>query len=101
MRFNVSELGFKKYANYSDKELAKAYVVYSINCSRVLTTQEWQVLLSAVNDFTLRKNRLSLYRMWQHDKTIYFFGKQSHGYGYDWSCEIINAFYPILNQFLD
>ena len=99
MRFTIDNLGFKSYCRYSDKGLAKAYVVYAIDCERVLNTQEWNILSNAVLKFTLRKNRLYIARIWQQGKTIYFVGKQSHGCGYSWDTEVMDAFYPILNTF--
>ena len=101
MNFNIDNLGFKSYSRYSDKGLAKAYVVYSIQCERALTNQEWNILFHAVLKFTLRKNRLYIARIWQQGKTIDFIGKQSHGCGYSWDDEVLNAFYPILNYFKD
>ena len=98
MRFTIENLGFKLYRRYSDKGLAKAYVVYSINCERALNTQEWNILLNYVLKFTLRKNRLYIARIWQQGKTIYFIGKQSHGLGYSWDKEVIDAFEPIFNS---
>ena len=98
MRFTIDNLGFKTYCRYSDSQLAKAYVVYSINCERALNNQEWNILFHAVFKFTLRKNRLYISRIWQQGKTIYFVGKQSHGYGYSWDDEIINSFYPLFNS---
>ena len=99
MRFTIENLGFKLYCRYSDKGLAKAYVVYSINCERALNTQEWNLLFHTVLKFTLRKNRLYIARIWQQGKTIYFIGKQSHGCGYSWDTEVMDAFYPIFNFF--
>ena len=99
MRFTIESLWFDSYCRYSDNELAKAFVVYSIDCERALNVQEWNILLSAVLKFTLRKNRLYIGRIWQQGKTIYFIGKQSHGCGYSWDNEVMNAFYPILNSF--
>ena len=99
MRFTIENLGFKSYCRYSDKVLAKAYVVYSIQCERALNNQEWNILYHEVFKFTLRKNRLYIARIWQQGKTIYFIGKQSHGYGYSWDTEVLNAFYPIFNSF--
>lgn len=101
MRFTISNLGFKSYCSYSDNQLAKAYVVYSIDCERALDSQEWNILLDEALKFTLRKNRLYISRIWQQGKTIYFTGKQSHGYGYSWDDEIFNAFVPILGSFKD
>ena len=101
MRFTIENLGFKQYCRYSDTELAKAYVVYSIQCERALNNQEWNILFHAVLKFTLRKNRLYIARIWQQGKYIYFTGKQSHGCGYSWDDEVLNAFYPILNSFKD
>ena len=98
MKFTIENLGFKQYRRYSDTELAKAYVVYSIQCERALNNQEWNIFFHAVLRFTLRKNRLYIARIWQQGKYIYFTGKQSHGYGYSWDDEIINAFYSILNS---
>lgn len=98
MRFTIENLGFKLYCRYSDKGLAKAYVVYSIDCERALNTQEWNLLFHPVLKFTLRKNRLYIDRIWQQGKIIYFTGKQSHGYGYSWDDEVMNAFYPLLNS---
>lgn len=97
MNFSINNLGFKKYSKYSDKELAKAYVVYAIDCTRELNNQEWNILYHAVLKYTLRRNRLYISRIWKHGKSIYFIGKQSHGYGYSWDDEVINAFYPLLN----
>lgn len=99
MRFTIENLGFKQYCRFSDTGLAKAYVVYSIECERALNNQEWNILSHAVLKFTLRKNRLYIARIWQQGKTIYFTGKQSHGCGYSWDDEVMNAFYPILNSF--
>ena len=99
MRFTISNLGFKSYCSYSDNQLAKAYVVYSIDCERALNSQEWNILLNEALKFTLRKNRLYIARIWQQGKTIYFTGKQSHGYGYSWDDEIFNAFVTILGSF--
>ena len=99
MRFSISNLGFKSYCKYSDNQLAKAYVVYSINCERALNNQELNILFKEAIKFTLRKNRLYISRIWHQGKTIYFIGKQSHGCGYSWDDEVINAFYPILNSF--
>ena len=99
MRFTINNLGFKSYCRYSDNQLAKAYVVYSIDCERALNTQEWNILSHEVLKFTLRKNRLYIARIWQQGKTIYFTGKQSHGYGYSWDDEIFNAFVTILGSF--
>lgn len=101
MRFSIENLGFKSYCKYSDKQLAKGYVVYSIDCERALNNQEWNILFHVVLKFTLRKNRLYIARIWQQGKTIYFIGKQSHGYGYSWDEEVLNAFYPIFNSFID
>ena len=101
MRFTIENLGFKSYCRYSDTQLAKAYVVYSIECERALSNQEWNILYHPVLKLTLRKNRLYIERIWQQGKTIYFIGKQSHGYGYSWDTEVMNAFYPILNSFKD
>ena len=101
MNFSIENLGFKSYCRYSDKRLAKAYVVYSINCERALNNQEWNILFHLVLKFTLRKNRLYIDRIWQQGNTIYFTGKQSHGYGYSWDTEVLNAFYPIFNFFKD
>ena len=101
MRFTIENLGFKSYFRYSDTQLAKAYVVYSIQCERALNTQEWNILSHAVLKFTLRKNRLYIARIWQQGKTIYFIGKQSHGYGYSWDDEVLKAFCPIFNSFKD
>lgn len=101
MKFNINNLGFKSYCRYSDSQLAKAYVVYSIECERALNTQEWNILFHPVLKLTLRKNRLYIARIWQQGKTIYFIGKQSHGCGYSWDTEVMNAFYPILNSFKD
>ena len=99
MKFNIDNLGFKSYCRYSDNQLAKAYVVYSIQCERVLNNQEWNILFQEAIKFTLRKNRLYIARIWQQGKYIYFTGKQSHGYGYSWDDEIFNAFCPILGSF--
>ena len=99
MRFNINNLGFKAYCCYSDSQLAKAYVVYSIECERALTNQEWNILSHEALKFTLRKNRLYIERIWQQGKVIYLIGKQSHGYGYSWDDEILNAFCPILGSF--
>lgn len=99
MNFSINNLGFKSYCRYSDKSLAKAYVVYSIDCERALNTQEWNILFHPVLEFTLRKNRLYIARIWQQGKTIYFIGKQSHGLGYSWDKEVLDAFYPIFNSF--
>ena len=101
MRFTIENLGFKSYCSYSNNQLAKAYVVYYIQCKRALTNQELNILFHAVSKLTLRKNRLYISRIWQQGKTIYFIGKQSHGYGYSWDDEVLNAFYPILNSFKD
>lgn len=101
MKFNIDNLDFKKYCNYSDNELAKAYVLYSIKCQRELSCQEWDILYHAVFKFTLRKNRLWIHRMWQNGDTIYFTGKQSHDYGYSWDEEVLSAFYPIFNSLAD
>ena len=101
MNFNINNLGFKSYCRYSDNQLAKADVVYSIECERALSNQEWNILYHPVLKLTLRKNRLYIERIWQQGKTIYFIGKQSHGYGYSWDTEVMNAFYPILNSFKD
>lgn len=98
MKFSIENLGFKTYCRYSDKGLAKAYVVYSINCERALNCQEWNILFNGAFKFTLRKNRLYIARIWQQGKTIYFIGKQSHGYGYSWDTEVLNALYPIFNS---
>lgn len=99
MKFTIDNLGFKSYCRYSDNQLAKAYVVYSIDCERALNTQEWNILLDEALKFTLRKNRLYIERIWQKGNTIYFTGKQSHGYGYSWDDEIFNAFVTILGSF--
>ena len=99
MNFSINNLGFKQYCRYSDTELAKAYVVYSIDCERALNNQELNILFKEAIKFTLRKNRLYISRIWHQGKTIYFIGKQSHGCGYSWDDEVINAFYPILNSF--
>lgn len=99
MKFSIENLWFDSYCRYGDKGLAKAYVVYSIDCERALNNQEWNILLSAVLKFTLRKNRLYIGRIWQQGKTIYIIGKQSHGCGYSWDTEVMDAFYPILNSF--
>lgn len=99
MRFNIDNLGFKLYCRYSDKGLAKAYVVYAIDCERALNVQEWNLLFNPVLKFTLRKNRLYIARIWQQGKTIYFIGKQSHGLGYSWDKEVIDALQPIFNSF--
>lgn len=99
MRFTIENLGFRSFCKYSDKGLARAGVVYSIDCERALNTQEWNILFHEVLKFTLRKNRLYIARIWQQGKTIYFIGKQSHGCGYSWDNEVMNAFYPILNSF--
>ena len=72
MRFTIDNLGFKSYCRFSDNQLAKAYVVYSIDCERALNTQEWNILSHAVLKFTLRKDRLYITRIWQQGKTIYF-----------------------------
>lgn len=101
MRFSIENLCFKSYCKYSDNQLAKSYIVYSINCERALNTQEWNILAHIALKFTLRKNRLYIARIWQQGKVIYFIGKQSHGYGYSWDEEIISAFYPIFNSFSD
>lgn len=101
MKFSIDNLWFDCYCRYSDKRLAKAYVVYSIDCERALNVQEWNILFHAVLKFNLRKNRLYIGRIWQQGKTIYFIGKQSHGYGYSWEEEILNAFYPLLNPLED
>lgn len=99
MNFNIENLGFKSYCKYSDTGLAKAYVVYSIECERALNAQEWNILSNVVLKFTLRKNRLYIARIWQQGKTIYFIGKQSHGYGYSWDEEVLSALYPVFNSF--
>ena len=99
MNFNIDNLGFKSYCRYSDNQLAKAYVVYSIQCERALTNQEWNILSHEALKFTLRKNRLYIERIWQQGKVIYLIGKQSHGYGYSWDDEIFNAFCTILGSF--
>lgn len=101
MNFSIENLCFKSYCNYSDNQLAKAYVVYSIDCERVLTSQEWNILKQVSFNFTLRKNRLYIARIWQQEKTIYFVGKQSHGYGYSWDEEVLDAFYPIFKSIAD
>lgn len=101
MRFTIDNLGFKLYCRYSDKGLAKAYVVYSIDCERALNTQEWNLLFNSVLKFTLRKNRLCISRIWQQGNTIYFIGKQSHGLGYSWDKEVIDALQPIFNSFIN
>ena len=72
MRFTIENLGFKSYCSYSDKELAKAYVVYSIQCERALNTQELDILYHDALKFTLRKNRLYIARIWQQGKYIYY-----------------------------
>lgn len=99
MKFSISNLGFKQYCFYSDSELAKAYVVYSLDCERALSNQERKILADESLRFTLRKNRLYIARIWQNGRTIYFTGKQSHGYGYSWNDEVMYAFCPILGQF--
>ena len=99
MNFNIDNLGFKSYCRYSDNQLAKAYVVYSIQCERALTNQEWNILSHEALKFTLRKNRLYIERIWQQGKVIYLIGKQSHGCGYSWDDEIFNAFCTILGSF--
>ena len=99
MKFTIENLGFKQYRRYSDTELAKAYIVYSIKCERPLNNQEWNILFHAVFKLTLRNNRLYISRIWQQGKNIYFVGKQSHGYGYSWDKEVMDDFYPILNSF--
>ena len=99
MRFTINNLGFKSYCRYSDNQLAKAYVVYSIDCERALNNQELNILFKEALKFTLRKNRLYIAKIWHQEKTIYFTGKQSHGYGYSWDDEIFNAFVPILGSF--
>ena len=101
MNFNIDNLGFKSYCRYSDNQLAKAYVVYSIQCERALNTQEWNILSHGALKFTLRNNRLYISRIWQQGKVIYIIGKQSHGCGYSWDTEVLNAFYPIFNSFKD
>lgn len=98
MRFTIDNLGFKLYCRYSDKGLAKAYVVYAIDCERALNAQEWKILRNQVLKFTLRKNRLYIARIWQQGKTIYFIGKQSHGLGYSWDNELLDALHPIFNS---
>lgn len=98
MRFTIENLGFLSICRYSDKGLARANVVYSIDCERALNVQEWNILSHAVLKFTLRKNRLYIARIWQQGKTIYFIGKQSHGLGYSWDKEVLDAFYPIFNS---
>lgn len=101
MRFSLDNLWFKSCCRYSDKSLAKGYVMYSIECTRLLTTQEWNNLIEEVVKFTLRKNRIYIYKIRRQDKTIYFIAKQSHGYGYSWDEEILDAFYPLLNPLED
>ena len=99
MNFNIDNLGFKSYCRYSDKGLAKAYIVYSIQCERALNAQEWNILFHKALKLTLRKNRLYIARIWQQGNYIYFTGKQSHGCGYSWDNEVFNAFCPILGSF--
>lgn len=99
MRFTIENLFFKLYSRYGDNGLAKAYVIYSINYERALNVQEWNILSNAMTNFTLRKNRLYIERIWQQGKTIYFIGKQSHGLGYSWDKEVLDALYPIFNSF--
>ena len=99
MNFSINNLGFKQYCRYSDTELAKAYVVYSIDCERALNVDEWNILSHVLLNFTLRKNRLYIVRTWQQGKNIYFIGKQSHGCGYSWDEEVLDALYPIFNSF--
>lgn len=101
MRFNIENLGFKKYCDYSDKVRAKAYVVYSIDCERALSAQEWIIVRQAILKLTLRKDRLCVNRIWKQDKTIYIIGKQSHGYGYSWDDDIIDALYTIFDSIKD
>lgn len=98
MKFSISNLGFKKYCDYSDKELAKAYIVYAIDCERDLKAQEWELVRQEVLKLTLRQNRLYVSRIWKQDKTIYIIGKQSHGCGYSWDDEIFYAFCSILGS---
>lgn len=97
MKFSISNLDFKKYCDYSDKEIAKAYVLYAIDCERILDPREWDDFVHDVLKFTLRKNRIKVSKLWRQDKTIYFVGKQSHGCGYSWDTEILHALYPLLN----
>lgn len=99
MRFTIENLGFLSICRYSDKGLARASVVYSIDCERALNNQEWYILCHSALKFTLRKNRLYIARIWQQGKNIYFIGKQSHGCGYSWDTEVMDAFYPIFNSF--
>lgn len=101
MKISVDKLGFKRYCQFSDRELAKAYVVYALNCSRELTDEEWITLTHSVLKFTLRNNRVFVSRIWKQNNVIYFLGKQSHRCGYSWDYDVLNAFYPIFNQFLD
>lgn len=98
MRFNINNLGFKRYTNYSDRHLAKAYVVYAIECERPLNNQEFNILSNVALKFSIRKNRIYVDRILQKGKTIIIIGKQSHGYGYSWDDEILNAFYPLFNS---
>lgn len=101
MRFSIENLGFKCYCKYSDSHLARAYVVYSIECERALNCQEWNRVSKAALNFSLRKNRIYVNRILQKGKTIIFIAKQSHGYGYSWDEEILAAFYPIFNSITD
>lgn len=99
--YSVTNLGFKRYSQFSDRELAKAYVVYALGCSRPLTDEEWNSLKNSALKFTLRTNRLFVRRIWRQGDTVYLVGKQSHGCGYSWDDEVLNAFYPVFKQFVD
>lgn len=101
MRFSIKNLWFKSCCRYCNNNLAKGYVMYSIECTRLLSTSEWNALLEEVVKFTLRNNRLFVYNIRRQYNTIYFIGKQSHVYGYSWDKEIIDAFYPLLNPLAD
>lgn len=98
MKFNIQNIWLKSISKYSGTHLAKAYVVYSIECERAVNTQEWNVISNYLLQLTLNRDRLYVARIWQHNKTIYIIGKQYHGLGYSWDEDILTAIYPVFNS---
>lgn len=99
MNFTIENLWNKTISHYySDTHLAKSYVIYSVTCNRVLTSSETERLIRSVLRFTLSKNRLFVNRVWIQSNVIYFVGTETHGCGYSWDTEVIDAFYPLLNS---